>query len=1350
MKKWSLTLLGLCLAVMSMAQVISISPPKPAFNEKATLTFRAAEGNGSLAGHTGDVYLHAGLITNESTSLGDWKKAVADWGDNKKSPKLKRISEDVYELAFTVSELYGIPATGGGVVALAFVFRDEKGSKVGKDEGGKDLYYFYQEPDFKAPPTVLQESVSRTPDWANYASIYEVNIRQYTPEGTFNAFAKHLPRLRELGVDILWFMPVQPIGEKRRKGPLGSYYSIQDYTAINPEFGTMDDFKRLVDKAHGMGFKVVLDWVANHSSWDNKWMTRHDDWYTRDADGNMVAPYDWTDVADLNYDMYYMRQAMTEAMLFWVQEADIDGFRCDVAGEVPLDFWEETRAQLDALKDVWMLAEDGSQYGLLNRAFNANYGWHFHHLMNEVAQGKSPASVLLPHFEDIKKQYPHGTYPMQFITNHDENSWAGTVYERLGDGHKAFAVLTFTVPGMPLIYSGQEAGLNKRLRFFDKDTIDWSDQTLMPFYTQLNSLKAEHPALWNGRAGGELRAMNHDQLDAVVAFSRSKGKDKVVTLLNLSSKPQKAAIEVTVDAGIYTDYFTGETVTLHKRTTLTLQPWEYRVLIFEKELAASTRRLESIDHSPQGLRIVTNDGTVYLRALSEQAMELEFLPVGESSIAPQAQVSGLTPIPAQLKKKSDGYVYATDGIAAHLSIDPLRVIYTRNGQKLISEEMGFFDAGDARGFRFALSDGERLTGGGSRVLPIDRRGYRLPLYNKPSYGYETHAEQMYYSMPMLLSDRKYALFFDNGAVGTLDVGATEAEILQFEAVGGRMSYTVVAADSWPQLPQALTAVTGRQPMLPRWALGNIASRMGYHSQAEVTDVVRRYRADDIPLDAVVLDLFWFGATVKNTLGNLDWHRDSFPDPVQMMADFKADGVNTILITEPFVVQGTKYADEVVSQGLVGKKADGSPYWYDFFFGHTTLLDLFNPATQRWFWNIYKQHTATGVAGWWGDLGEPEVHPDDMHHANGRMGREVHNHYGHTWAKTVFEGFERDFPERRPVILMRAGAVGSQRYGLVPWSGDVNRSWGGLQPQVGLSLTMGMQGLAYMHSDLGGFAGDYRDAELYLRWLQYGVFQPIYRTHAQEEVPAEPVFWDDTTKRIAREYIRLRYALMPYLYTLTHQNATTGLPLMRPLYFLEDDPALFDYTEAYLWGDAFLVAPVLTPGATSQTLHLPKGHHWFNFWTDEVAAGGQDLTQPVTLKRIPLWVRAGAWVPVVRPFEHMDAYHTDTLTVHYYHHNGVPRSEGYFYDDDGHTKGASSREGAHDELHFNSTFDQQALRIRIQAEQRQSRRLTLVIHGLSANAASVTVNGANAEATYTDGQLTCSFDLPNGDTQVVIQ
>ncbi|HLW07104.1 MAG TPA: alpha-amylase family glycosyl hydrolase, partial [Marinilabiliaceae bacterium] len=349
-------------------------------------------------------------------------------------------------------------------------------------------------------PSVEPKNVSKTPvsEWSKDAVIYEVNTRQYTEAGTFEAFEAHLPRLKELGVDILWFMPIYPIGEKNRKGTLGSYYSIRDYQAVNPEFGTMEDFKSLVQKAHELDMKVILDWVANHTSWDHEWITTHPEWYTKDSIGNMIAPFDWTDVAQLDYTQEGVRTAMKSALNFWVNETDIDGYRCDVAGMVPVDFWESAAEELNAIKPIFMLAEDEAETDLLLKAFNANYGWEFHHIMNDIAKDDKTAVDATEYLQNITNKYPKGAYPMQFTSNHDENSWNGTTHERMGDAANTFAALTFVVEGMPLIYNGQEAGLNKRLEFFEKDFIDWSDLSASQLYSQLIKLKKENKALWNG------------------------------------------------------------------------------------------------------------------------------------------------------------------------------------------------------------------------------------------------------------------------------------------------------------------------------------------------------------------------------------------------------------------------------------------------------------------------------------------------------------------------------------------------------------------------------------------------------------------------------------------------------------------------------------------------------------------------------------------------------------------------------------------------------------------------------------------------------------------------------------
>ena len=406
------------------------------------------------------------------------------------------------------------------------------------------------------------------PERAKDMVIYEVNIRQYTPEGTFNAFTEHLPRLQDLGVDILWIMPIQPIGEEKRKGGLGSYYSIQDYVDVNPEFGSLADFKNLVNKAHERGMMVILDWVANHTAWDHAWIQK-EGYHTKDSLGNIVAPVkDWSDVADLNYDNIDMQNEMIDALRFWVREADIDGYRCDVAGFVPMEFWDRAKDSLNVDKDLFMLAEWDEPK--MHSAFHMTYGWGMHYQMNELAKGKKTVDSLISFAKSDLERYGEKAFRMNFTTNHDENSWNGTVFERFGDGHKANAVLAFTIQGMPLIYSGQEAGLDQRLAFFEKDSIDWSDVKFQDFYKKLVKLKKENAALFNGEYGGQPEFLSSGN-DRVIAFRRSKGDNEVTVLINLSEEEQKVELSEPLD---FEDYFTGNQIITDG---LTLDGYQYFV-----------------------------------------------------------------------------------------------------------------------------------------------------------------------------------------------------------------------------------------------------------------------------------------------------------------------------------------------------------------------------------------------------------------------------------------------------------------------------------------------------------------------------------------------------------------------------------------------------------------------------------------------------------------------------------------------------------------------------------------------------------------------------------------------------
>lgn len=423
------------------------------------------------------------------------------------------------------------------------------------------------------------------------AVIYEVNVRQYTEEGTFKAFEEHLPRLKKLGVDILWLMPIHPISEVNRKGSLGSPYSVADYYAVNQEYGSEADFRNLVQEAHKQGFKVILDWVANHTGWENPWIAEHPEWYTQDSNGNIVMPpgTDWSDVADLNFENQEMRSEMINAMSYWVTEYDIDGFRADVAHSVPVDFWNQASSALHEIKDVFMLAEDGGDLALLKTAFDTNYAWPLKDLFNRLGKNNADAGDFRRNLKSTSYQYKDGLYQMVFITNHDENSWSGTEFERLGENVKNLALLSFTVPGMPLIYSGQEIGLDRRLEFFEKDPISWPERSKWgesdweQFYTQLVSLKTNNTALWTAGAGGNLKPLHFDNTD-LIAFSRSTGATKslkandVIVIMNLSSEPQTQLLEIGELSGSYTDWFTGETADLEAEQMIELEPNSFRVL----------------------------------------------------------------------------------------------------------------------------------------------------------------------------------------------------------------------------------------------------------------------------------------------------------------------------------------------------------------------------------------------------------------------------------------------------------------------------------------------------------------------------------------------------------------------------------------------------------------------------------------------------------------------------------------------------------------------------------------------------------------------------------------------------
>lgn len=728
------------------------------------------------------------------------------------------------------------------------------------------------------------------------------------------------------------------------------------------------------------------------------------------------------------------------------------------------------------------------------------------------------------------------------------------------------------------------------------------------------------------------------------------------------------------------------------------------------------------------IEVYKDNGTYIFKPYSDYIIETSFVPEGEVLKNESHAVILTSGIKADITEEANRITYATNGIAVEITKEPFDVTYTYKGKEIISEKEGYVKGDSTEILNFDLDKEEVLYGAGARVVGMNRRGKRLELYNKAHYGYGTHSELMNYTMPLVLSSKLYAIHFDNAPIGYIDFDSKNDNTLSYETIGGRKTYQVIAGDDWSGLMDQYTDLTGKQPIPPRWAFGNFASRFGYHSQQETLETVEKFKNDSIPLDAVILDIYWFGKDIKGHMGNFEFLKDSFPDPKKMIDDLKQKGVKTVLITEPFVLTTSLSWEDAVKKGVLGKDEKGNPYRYDFYFGNTGIIDIYDPKGKDWFWNIYKKYTQDyGVAGWWGDLGEPEVHPSDLQHAAGSAD-EVHNIYGHDWARLVQEGYQKDFPDQRPFILMRAGYSGSQRFGMIPWSGDVSRSWEGLQPQTEIALSMGMQGLGYMHSDLGGFAGgETFDPELYTRWLQYGVFQPIFRPHAQEHIAPEPVYHDAKTKALAKKSIELRYSLLPYNYTLAFENNQTGMPLMRPLFFEDpENKELQELSFAYLWGNNFLVSPVVKPGVASIEVPFPKGSNWYDFFSGAKYEGGKYTSVKVEEDHIPVFVRAGSFIPMVDPVQTIDNYTTKELIVHYYHDEAVTSCDAIVYNDDGKTPDAFEKK-KYELLKFNGEASKENLSITLTNERGTDyeaidRIIHLVIHNITQKPKSVTSKG----------------------------
>ena len=429
----------------------------------------------------------------------------------------------------------------------------------------------------------VQQTLSKHihPDWSRDAVIYEINVRQYSEAGTFEAVREDLPRIKELGVDILWLMPIHPIGEVKRKGSMGSPYAVKDYFGINPEFGTEEDFRRFVDDAHAQGFKVILDWVANHTAWDNQKIFDRPEWYTTNEDGEIIHPEgtDWEDVADLDYDDPELREYMGDALVYWVEEFGIDGYRCDVAGMVPTEFWNDVRPRLDAIKPTFMLAE-WQEPELHEEAFSATYAWRWKEIMQDIVKGEANATNLAGYYADYQSDWPKGAMRMTYTDNHDQNTWDGLAQEIYGDAYEAAIVLSFTGDGIPLIYSGQECMNPNQLAFFEKDEIVWNcDDQVNGLFKDLVQLKTDNQVLHNGPWGVPSTQIETTNPDNILSFIRQNEDDNAVLVVaNLSDQEQSFTFADATSHGDYMTFRSNESVTIGVEAR-TLPAWGWAVYV---------------------------------------------------------------------------------------------------------------------------------------------------------------------------------------------------------------------------------------------------------------------------------------------------------------------------------------------------------------------------------------------------------------------------------------------------------------------------------------------------------------------------------------------------------------------------------------------------------------------------------------------------------------------------------------------------------------------------------------------------------------------------------------------------
>lgn len=760
-------------------------------------------------------------------------------------------------------------------------------------------------------------------------------------------------------------------------------------------------------------------------------------------------------------------------------------------------------------------------------------------------------------------------------------------------------------------------------------------------------------------------------------------------------------------------------------------------------LAGTSVRAEhqiSVD-TPQGR-------TVTVEAVTPTIFRVSNTPAGsgveKSRIALELQAPSGGTVQTQGDKTTLSF---PSGAIAAIAADGAVTIAGPGGKNVIADNG--LRGRDSRGRRTLGLTGSDLVphvyGGGERGYSYNLAGDTIEVYNTQNYGYvegDKRISRMNITMPLLVSPKGYAVLFDDIAAADIVYGDTIK--YHSEAPADPSYYVIYSPEGFKGVTSELTSLVGRQELPPFWALGYITSKYGYRTSRQAREVVDSLKSAGYPLDGMVLDLYWYGK--EEDMGRLAWDPDQWPDYRALLADFKKKGVNMVAISQPFVLKNGRGLDNfnfMDERRMFGRDSLGNTHPVTIWVGDGGMLDVSNPDTRAWLAQRYKELTDSGMTGWWGDLGEPEAHPATMRHANGLTARQYHNYYGNDWSSIIHGLFASEYPETRLMALMRGGTTGLQRYSVFPWSTDVSRSWGGLQPQVKIMLNSGLSGLGYMSHDVGGFAVDKShpyDPELYVRWLQLGLFSPVLRTHSTEF--AEPYHYP-AQQDIILPLIRERYRWLPYNYTLAYENATTGRPLVRPVGFYEADPAATDtIADEFLWGRDVLVAPVLTPGTTQRQVYFPEqGTEWVDINTpSKTYAGGSRAMVDAPLDIIPLFARAGSLIATADyKMTNVGDYKPECYTINYYPGTGLGESETTIFEDD-RTSRSSLGNNQYALLTIEADNSAKYTTLSVIADgsyagMPEHRELVFVVHGVKRAPRSVTANGVPVNAIFDRGQLT---------------